>query len=375
MKSFFNKLFKNTFFQLLGWILSLVLAFITIYDFIHEPKGEIVFDIVGQNELIPAKASMNAKMQIFYNGENIAESKKTIRQYVIKVTNKGDLDVLPAYYNPKIKFGVNFEDSLAIDSLEIQRATQSRHFEAIKPQYDKTKITFENMVFETGDDFIITLNVIYLKDKEPQITPLGIIANTEITVINSYLHPPSKSLFSILFPDNWNETLARIPVYFLTCIGLIFIAAFIISIPFNMYRSYTKWYRKKIFKNKMGITTRDLEEQPKLKLIYTAYTKHGLEEIKRIDKYITHPKNVITDSALHEFSFKREKLQEHLKNKTNKRFNITEEDYPDHTMQSSFLYESLLDIGVITGEADKTKTTTEFKELIAQTIKCLNSKT
>lgn len=383
MKKLLEKIQKNIFIQFLWLAASLSAILITAYSFVHKPNGEILFDVVEQSELIPPNALINKSVQVFYEGENVAGSGKGVRKYIINVSNHGDMDILPSYFEPKLKWGIAIDNALGIDSIEVYSTGKDYFSEAIKPMWDKKKVLFNSVLMESGDDFQVILYVIYKKGVDPVFKVTGLIASTSIKLTNSYLHPKGPNLISKVFSFDWGVNLVRMPVFFiLGCILVVFFVFLSIFIG-DSYRWVAKVYRKILFKKCMGFSSREIEEQPDLKILYNVYLTGGVKKLKQFNEYIGNSKQLIINAARDEF-FRNKKVQsDSVWNEIVERYNLSDYKKPSSVFSSDISirygehiegfpqYSKLKKLGLVEGELNKISIKDSFLELTQKTIRSL----
>lgn len=382
MKELFERIRANIYFQLLGWILSIICGALTLITYFHTPCGEITFDVTNQTELVPSSIPSSNKVAIYYNNEDVYTRNISVRQYSISITNTGDIDILPTFYDQNDPLCIEFKNIIAIDSIQIKSPHHTRFQNTIRPSINNTTILFNNTLFEKKGTFTAIFNVAYNKDSTPDMSLTGAIANTKLKLRNSHLNPEPPNTISRIFSDSiYINMLRSIIFFFITPIGL-----FAILIPIILAISAIDpaltFYRSSHFKKCLGVSTLNIEEQPQLKFLYKKYRHGGKTKIEDIITYITNEEDILHDAAELTMTEKIETYQNILREHIKKKYNINEIIIGEHKISEletptidNFIaenryYTELKKLGVIRG-ALNSEIDSNFIELARKTLRCL----
>ena len=164
-----SKLFNNIASKAAITLLGLTAAGITIYAFMIDKNVELRYEIVANTNVLDFNADIG-NLRVTYDSTNLKETNENLRIYTIKVVNNGEKDILKEYYDENDPLGLAINSGRIIEKPEIiQTSSDYLNRNVNIENYLVNRISFSQVILETGEFYIIKLLVIHKNDTIPDI--------------------------------------------------------------------------------------------------------------------------------------------------------------------------------------------------------------
>jgi hypothetical protein len=235
-KRFFESFASRTVLALLG----LLGTGITIYAFLQEKKVDIRYEVVANTNVLDFNADIN-KLEVYYDSTNLKQTKENLRIYTVKIINNGDENIIKEFYDSNEPLGIKISTGKIIEIPQIIQTSNDYIKRNLKvTDYQKDKISFSQVIIESGEFFIVKLLVLHNKGTTPKIISFGKIAGQKsINVVNAIDVKDETSFWSKTYLGNIWIQLLRLISYFVIGV-LIILCIFFISEQIDTYRDKKK---------------------------------------------------------------------------------------------------------------------------------------
>jgi len=223
-RRFFESFASRTALALLG----LLGTGITIYAFLQEKKVDLRYEVIANTNVLDFNADIN-KLEVYYDSTNLKQTKENLRIYTVKVINNGDQNIINEFYDKNEPLGIKISAGKIIEIPQIIQTSNEyikRNLKVI--DYNKDKISFSQVIVESGEYFIIKLLVLHNKEITPNIISFGKIAGQKnIDVVNAIDVKDEASFLSKTYLGNIWIQLLRLLSYFIISVLIILFIVFI----------------------------------------------------------------------------------------------------------------------------------------------------
>lgn len=269
-------------------LLAILGTGITIYAFLQEKKVNLRYEVIANTNVLDFNADIN-KLEVYYDSTNLKQTKENLRIYTVKIINNGDKDILNNLYDPNEPLGIKISSGRIIEPPEIIESSSDyikRNLKVI--DYQRDKISFSQIIIESGEYFIVKLLVLHSKDDTPNILSTGKIAGqSSVSVVNAIDVKNKTSFWSLVFYGNVWVQLLRLLSYFIAGI-VISVFIFLMSESIDSYR--TKKKRLKRISEFKGLNTYQYSKMDDA--IFDRYKLHGDSQFYRMQTLIENEKNL-----------------------------------------------------------------------------------
>jgi hypothetical protein len=305
--NFISRLLDNIASRTVLTILGLAATGITIYAFLIDKTPELRYEIVANTNVLDFNADIG-NLRVTYDSTNLKETNENLRIYTIKVVNIGDKDILKEYYDENDPLGLTITSGRIIERPEvIQTSSDYLDRNAQIRNYQIDKISFSQVILETGEFFMVKLLVIHKTNKIPQINSFGKIAGQRsISVVNSIDVKEEQTFWEKVYQGNIWVQLLRLGSYFL---GVVIVIAIVVAISGKIDSVREKNRRTKIisdFKNLKSYEYTRMDDA-----IFDRYQNNGAYTLRQMLRLIN-DEDELNDIYL--------KLSEELKSKEFRRY-------------------------------------------------------
>ena len=183
----FDKISINLLVKLLGSLLGVVAAVVTIYTAFFQEKGiEVQYVITANTNVLDINANVG-KLDIVYDSSNLKELNSNLKILSIQVINNGSEDVLKGFFDENEPLGLKITDGVIIEKPELTETSSDYLQNNLRIQYgDNSQVTFSQTILEKKEFFVIRLLILHENEKNPKVLPIGKIAGQKkIDIINS----------------------------------------------------------------------------------------------------------------------------------------------------------------------------------------------
>jgi hypothetical protein len=280
--SFITKLLDNIASRTVITLLGLAATGITIYAFLIEKSVELRYEIVANTNVLDFNADIG-NLRVTYDSTNLKETNENLRIYTIKVINNGEKDILKEFYDDNDPLGLSINSGRIIERPEIIQTSSdylNRNSKIQSYQFDK--ISFSQVILESGEFYVIKLLVIHKTDKIPEIKSFGKIAGQKsISLVNSIDVKEELSFWEKVYQGNIWMQLLRLVSYFL--VGIIIIAISVAaSEKIDSIRERKR--RKKMISDFKNLKTYEYTRMDDA--IFDRYQKSGANSFKHMLKLL-----------------------------------------------------------------------------------------
>lgn len=226
------KVDKKYAWSLLGFFLAVIFGGVSIYtEFFRQIHPDLRFEIVSDASVLDVHEDVQ-KLEILYDGTDIAKTKQSLRVMVLRVINLGPSDILKNHYDDKSPLGyvVNGAKLLRAEIL----STSSPYLTAsVKVQQQPSGANvFDPMILEAGEWFTVKLLLLHSNDAKPSIQPIGKVAGVRsLDVVAKPVQARETGFWRESFNGGIWTQLVRLVGYFLGF--LIMITAIAVPIGFT----------------------------------------------------------------------------------------------------------------------------------------------
>lgn len=231
-KRFFESFASRTVLTLLG----LLGTGITIYAFLQEKKVDLRYEVVANTNVLDFNADIS-KLEVLYDSTNLKQTKENLRIYTVKIINNGSENLINEFYDINEPLGIRLNTGKIIEIPQIIETSNDyikRNLKVI--DYQKDKISFSQVIIESGEYFVVKLLVLHKKETTPSIISLGKIAGQKsINVVNAIDVKDETSFWSKTYLGNIWVQLLRLLSYFIVGVLIILFIVFI-SEQIDTYR-------------------------------------------------------------------------------------------------------------------------------------------
>lgn len=273
--------------QVLG-VVALI-GFVAIFrpDWFHEKKPELVIEMISNSDILGVRAPL-AKLKVFYDQKELADSSQTIRLVTLRVMNAGNESVKIGDFDPKFPLGIVVRGGELIEIPTIVPSNEYQKSIQIISARSPTSLSFSPMILDQGDFFTVGFLVLTRASETVEITPTGKVAgNARVRFVNA-IGTDKESTVQKSFGGGLDIQASRMVVYFFGAIlGLVAIAA-LVSIPTDVidairvrrYRAERKSHIEQF------IRLEKLRRDPIYNLIFQQYLNQPLRRRNPFDGLI-----------------------------------------------------------------------------------------
>lgn len=231
-KRFFESFASRTVLTLLG----LLGTGITIYAFLQEKKVDLRYEVIANTNVLDFNADIS-KLEVFYDSTNLKQTKENLRIYTVKIINNGDQIIINEFYDIKEPLGIKLSAGKIIEVPQIIQTSNDYIKRNLKvTNYQKDRISFSQVIIESGEYFIVKLLVLHKKETTPNIISFGKIAGQKsISVVNAIDVKDETSFWSKTYFGNIWVQLLRLLSYFILGVLIILFIVFV-SEQIDTYR-------------------------------------------------------------------------------------------------------------------------------------------
>jgi len=219
-----NKIFNNIASKTVIALIGLFAAAITIYAFLQEKSVDVRYEIIANTNVLDFNADIS-KLEVSYDSTNLKQSNENLRIITIKIINNGKQHLFKEYLDNNDPLGLTISSGKIIEKPDLIQTSNDYLKRNIKlHNFTNNKLTFSQVILESGEFFIIKLLILHKKDEIPQINSFGKIAGQKnIEVVNSVDIKTEKTFLLNVYEGNIWIQLLRLLSYFIIGILIILI--------------------------------------------------------------------------------------------------------------------------------------------------------
>lgn len=288
----FSKVDQKFSWSFLGFIIGIIGIGFTIYTvFFFEKVPIIKYEIVSNTNVLDIKENVS-RLDILFDSVSVKKTGKELRVITLKITNDGNENFNPDYFDNKFPLGFQIEGAKIVQKPDLLNFSNDYIRESIELiEKDHNKVFFSNIIIDQGEFF--TIKTLTLSDQGviPTIKPLGYVSGSGIPklveVVNETETSP-KSFFRTLFYGNIGYHILRFIVYIIT----ISLAVFVIAFPISEFQEAKEKKNKKKNVSKFKKNTK-IEKELLVERVFEIYLESGESNLFRIKRIISQPENLI----------------------------------------------------------------------------------
>ena len=222
-------------------IILIFLAAIAFYNFFHEKKLEITYEIISESNVLDIHKPLK-DLTIFFKDENIQKKNLNLKVYTIRVYNTGELNIRQDDFDKNLPWGLEVKQGKIINKARLINTNSEYLMSNLEPTVlDTNKLEFKKIIFERNKFFIVELLVLHSKVQLPSILPIGKIAGVEENEpLKSFVASKEKSFIETFFAGGIILNLIR-AIFFSFCV---FISLFCLSVSLEKIDSLGNEYTK-----------------------------------------------------------------------------------------------------------------------------------
>lgn len=218
-----------------GFVLGVAFGGLGIYtSFFQERKSNLRYEILSNAAVLDVHENVG-KLDIFFAGINIKESRQTLRIIIIRVVNDGQLDILKASYDENEPLGFSLVSGELAESPELLQASNDYLSRNLRVQATSQQRTlFPNVIIERGEFFTIKVLVLHKEGVIPDVVPTGKIAGIKtIPVVHTYKEKTDDSFLRRTYSGDIGTQIVRAvsyPIALVLCMVVIVLCILPIAI-------------------------------------------------------------------------------------------------------------------------------------------------
>lgn len=235
-ENIFRRLFESFASRTVLALLGLLGTGITIYAFLQEKKVDLRYEVVSNTNVLDFNADIS-KLEVYYDSTSLKQTKENLRIYTVKIINNGDENIIKEFYDINEPLGIKISSGKIIEVPQIIQTSNDYIKRNLKvTNYQKDKISFSQVIIESGEYFMVKLLVLHNKETTPNIISFGKIAGQKIiSVVNAIDVKDETSFWSKTYFGNIWVQLLRLLSYFIIGVLIILFIVFV-SERIDIYR-------------------------------------------------------------------------------------------------------------------------------------------
>jgi len=359
-KRFFESFASRTVLALLG----LLGTGITIYAFLQEKKVDVRYEVIANTNVLDFNADIS-KLEVFYDSTNLKQTKENLRIYTVKIINNGDQNIINEFYDINEPLGLRLSTGKIIEVPQIIETSNDYIKRNLKvTDYQKDKISFSQVIIESGEYFVVKLLVLHNKKTTPNVISFGKIAGQKnINVVNAIDVKDETSFWSKTYLGNIWVQLLRLISYFIVGVLIILFIVFV--------SEQIDTYRDKKRRLKMISEFKNLKTYQYTRMDDAIFDRYKFNDSRRFQEM----QALIEDEIVLNDTYK--ELTEKLKSKEYKRFRRIESDNKfinDMELDDFSIINKMINDGIVFKENDKLVINQAMKDTLNKFVNFLKEK-
>ncbi len=210
-------------------LLGIAGAVVTIYAFLQEKTVDVRYEIIANTNVLDFNEDLS-KLEVLYDSTNLKQTNENLRIVTIKVVNNGQEHLLNEFYDLNDPLGIEISSGAIIEKPELIQTSNDYLRRNLKFTNSDNRITFPQIILESGEFFIIKLLILHKTKVIPNIQSYGKIAGQKrIEVVNSVDVKNEKGFWEKVYSGNIWTQLLRLISYFIAVVIIIAIMLFLSS--------------------------------------------------------------------------------------------------------------------------------------------------
>ena len=262
----------------LGVLLAIAFGSFGLYTWLHTKQPDITYEIEAETDVVDLHTPLQ-DLTIFFRGEDIRAQNLNLRVLTIRISNKGDLDLLQTQYDQTDPWGFKVTPGRIVD-VRIASSNSKYLQSHLKPRIDGTdRILLDKSIFERQKWVVLDLLVIHGKSEPPELVPFGKIAGAEtIPVLKPYLTKDRETLWTKVISGAVLIHVLRFALY----IGIFILWGLIVVLSSVGVASLIDSLRIKRRRTKAARLSPPAEERAKWDVLVGIYVEGGVVSVKRL---------------------------------------------------------------------------------------------
>jgi hypothetical protein len=360
----FKRLFESFASRTVLALFGLLGTGITIYAFLQEKKVDLRYEVIANTNVLDFNADIS-KLEVLYDSTNLKQTKENLRIYTVKVINNGDQNIINEFYDSNEPLGIRLNTGKIIEKPQIIETSNDYIKRNLKvTDYQKDRISFSQVIIESGEYFIVKLLVLHNKETTPNIVSFGKIAGQKnINVVNAIDVKDETSFWSKTYLGNIWVQLLRLISYFI--VGVLII----LSIVFISEQIDT--YRNKKRRLKMISEFKNLKAYQYTRMDDAIFDRYKLKDSRRFQEMQALIENEKTLNDTYK------ELTEKLKSKEYKRFRRIESDnkFINYMDRDDFsIINEMINDGIVFKENEKLVVNQAMKDTLNKFVNFLKER-
>ncbi|WP_243350250.1 hypothetical protein [Parabacteroides sp. FAFU027] len=359
LKKLFDSFASRTLLALFGVLGTTI----TIYAFLQEKKVDLRYEVIANTNVLDFNADIS-KLEVTYDSTNLKQTRENLRIYTVKIINNGDQNIIKEFYDDNEPLGIKISSGKIIEQPQIIQTSSDYLTRNIKLiDYQKDRISFSQVIIESGEFFIVKLLVLHKKGAIPKIFSFGKIAGQkEIKVVDAIDVKGETTFWSKTFYGNIWVQLLRLILYFV--VGVLIIILFVVSSErIDSFSDDKK--RKKLVSEFKNLKTYQYTRMDDA--IFDRYQKNDHHTFQQMRSLIKDDENL---NKIYK------ELTEKLKSKEYKRFRRYDDNSIVHHIEPDdfMVINEMINDGIVFKEQDKLVVNQAMKDTLDKFVSFLKDK-
>jgi len=263
-----------------GFLLAFLLGLLSIYlEFFKEDSPQLDYLITSSSGVLDVKEKLG-NLDVIYQGKSLSSANKDLQVITFKVINQGNAAITSTSYDAEFPIGFKISKGALAEEPNIIN-TSSDYIEkklSLTIESD-TKVTFSNVIIESGESFEIKVLILYSIGEKPSLDPIGKIANVaKIGKSYDFINKLNeRSFVERLVVENYIIQILRVIIYGIACLFILLLLIYISE----RRESYNELKRKKgLLATFKGYKGRKLSRTDEL--FFDTYLSKGMRGLKLI---------------------------------------------------------------------------------------------
>jgi len=280
----------------LGVLLALASGSFALYTWLHTKQPEITYDIEAATDVVDLHTPLQ-DLTIIFKGEDIRARNLNLRVLTIRISNKGDLDLLQAQYDQVDPWGFSVGPGRIVD-VRIAASNSPYLQSHLNPRLHGTdRILLEKCIFERQKWLILELLVIHSKAESPELIPFGKIAGADtIPVLKPYLTKDRETLWTRVA----SGTLLIHSLRFALYVGILLASGIVLIFSsIGISSLVDSWKEKRRRRNAARLSPPIGDNRVKWDVLVGIYIANGVLSVKRLRQDLRDLEKLAVMIALH----------------------------------------------------------------------------
>ena len=289
-----SKLERKFAWSFLGFVLAVIFGALSLYiEFWRDVSARLEFNILSNTPVLSVQEQV-PQLEVLYNGYDIAKGGQTLSVLLMRVVNSGSANLLTGDYDSKVPIGVDVSGGTLIRA-DVAGASNDYIEQVAGARPSQGTVTFEPVILEPGEWFLVKLLVLHDLRSQPGITARGKIAGMKgIPVTSSTATSKNANFWYRAFSGSAWTQIVRLLGYVVGFVGLLFL---LIAPPAFIIDKVSLQRRKRLvsrFKKETKAHYGDADQT-----IFDGFVNGGAPYVEWLSKQLSDPEQLHEDVKKH----------------------------------------------------------------------------